>query len=689
MISPTRRARWIAAAALAAPILLFSARWFLSSGFLYGIDFEKYHWPHFEIARAAFEREGELPRWNPYQYAGTPFQGNPQSNLTYPPYWLFLVMPAERAFGWTVLLHLLAAAGGTYRLARGLRLPRGAAVLAGLSFALSFPLVARVWAGHLPYLLTPCLAPAFLHLLLRTLRRPDPLHAAALAGGTALLLLGGTPQYLYHLALLAAAAGAWACRRKPWVRPAVVALASGALGVLVAALHLLPAAEVAAETSRGAASSYYSSYEMLGWHHLSIRDLLSFAIPSYPWTGALSAAQEGDYWHERALYFGLLPLALSVLAVARGPRRGAVLFLAVAASVAILAGLPAVHTILSAILPGYASYRIPARSSWIAILCLALLAGFGWKAWQQRTTTPRLWLGAPAAVGVLVALILGIGKGAWPEALLVLLLSAGVTGVLAAGTRWASIAAVALLTWDLSFYGMSRLKTVDRDTYASAPWYAAHLGADRTRYRILDFTDFSCKPLPHGFSLLRGAGYPLPSRLKDHYSGAWDRYKDSPETLFAGGRLKNLDALRALSVRWIILDRAPHPEWRELARKGSSVLYEDPAATPLVSFPAGEASVAWRRPGMNRIEAEVQAPKAGPLVVSESWMPGWRATVNGQPAPVSLAFDTVLRIDLPAGPSKVTLEYDPAAWRTGRALTVAGLILLAGLVAWGVLRRGR
>jgi len=33
---------------------------------------------------------GELPLWNPYQFAGYPFVGNGQSAIFYPPNWLYL-----------------------------------------------------------------------------------------------------------------------------------------------------------------------------------------------------------------------------------------------------------------------------------------------------------------------------------------------------------------------------------------------------------------------------------------------------------------------------------------------------------------------------------------------------------------------------------------------------------------------
>ena len=46
---------------------------------------------------AAEIREGRLPLWNPYLMSGTPFVGNFQSALFYPPNAIYLVLPVADA----------------------------------------------------------------------------------------------------------------------------------------------------------------------------------------------------------------------------------------------------------------------------------------------------------------------------------------------------------------------------------------------------------------------------------------------------------------------------------------------------------------------------------------------------------------------------------------------------------------
>jgi hypothetical protein len=51
-------------------------------------------------------RAGHWPHWNPFLGAGTPLAANLQTAAFYPPNVLFLLLPVERAFGWSLALHV-------------------------------------------------------------------------------------------------------------------------------------------------------------------------------------------------------------------------------------------------------------------------------------------------------------------------------------------------------------------------------------------------------------------------------------------------------------------------------------------------------------------------------------------------------------------------------------------------------
>ncbi len=81
----------------------------------------------------------------------------------------------------------------------------------------------------------------------------------------------------------------------------------------------------------------------------------------------------------------------------------------------------------------------------------------------------------------------------------------------------------------------------------------------------------------------------------------------------------------------------------------------------------------------NEILLAVRAERAGYLVLSEVWFPGWLATVNGEPAPVWRANYTLRALPVPAGELEIRLWYAPDSWRRGLALFGVGFLCLAGL----------
>jgi uncharacterized membrane protein YfhO len=87
------------------------------------------------------------------------------------------------------------------------------------------------------------------------------------------------------------------------------------------------------------------------------------------------------------------------------------------------------------------------------------------------------------------------------------------------------------------------------------------------------------------------------------------------------------------------------------------------------------------RPG----EASVRATMLGDgwVVFLESFDAGWRATVDGEPAPVFRADAVFQAVHVPAGVHVVGFRYRPRSWPLAVALSVLGLAVIACMVAAG------
>lgn len=78
------------------------------------------------------------------------------------------------------------------------------------------------------------------------------------------------------------------------------------------------------------------------------------------------------------------------------------------------------------------------------------------------------------------------------------------------------------------------------------------------------------------------------------------------------------------------------------------------------------------------IDVDVQAPAV--LLVRDNYYPGWEAEVDGKPVEILPANGCQRAVPVAPGKHRVTMDYRPATFRTGAAITVATLLLMGLLV---------
>jgi len=95
---------------------------------------------------------------------------------------------------------------------------------------------------------------------------------------------------------------------------------------------------------------------------------------------------------------------------------------------------------------------------------------------------------------------------------------------------------------------------------------------------------------------------------------------------------------------------------------------------------ANEGTVVIRRYAPERIELDVSTRSSAYLVLTDSYYPGWRAWVDGQPAPI-LRADLLFRaVQVPAGEHHVRFAFQPSSLRWGALISLlTGLAVLVWL----------
>jgi hypothetical protein len=91
-------------------------------------------------------------------------------------------------------------------------------------------------------------------------------------------------------------------------------------------------------------------------------------------------------------------------------------------------------------------------------------------------------------------------------------------------------------------------------------------------------------------------------------------------------------------------------------------------------------------PGHIAVELSAPAPAGSALVVSENYFPGWMVSVDGKPPTPAIRTDyTFLGIPLPAGATRVSLDFHDAAYAKGKTVTIVAVLLALLALGAGLL----
>ncbi len=111
-----------------------------------------------------------------------------------------------------------------------------------------------------------------------------------------------------------------------------------------------------------------------------------------------------------------------------------------------------------------------------------------------------------------------------------------------------------------------------------------------------------------------------------------------------------------------------------------SAISDDPPPGPLPNSEernVGTATITDHAP--DRIVVNCEAESDAVLVLAENFYPGWRATIDGEAAGIFPVYYTFRGVQIPRGAHVVEFRYEPASVTIGLSISVAALILSAGL----------
>ena len=88
--------------------------------------------------------------------------------------------------------------------------------------------------------------------------------------------------------------------------------------------------------------------------------------------------------------------------------------------------------------------------------------------------------------------------------------------------------------------------------------------------------------------------------------------------------------------------------------------------------------------GINHLVLKTATPQPAILVLSQTYYPGWKATIDGNDVDVFPANIALTGVALPAGSHEVRFVFQPMSFRIGALLTLMSTMILGGLLVAGL-----
>ena len=712
-------------ALLLAIVALFYWRITLTSQYewMWSPDLAQQVLPWFQTQALQWHRHA-FPMWDPYLWNGQPLFGQAQPGAAYPLNWLMFWMPLDSAghirptvLAWYfAAIHFMAAVF-CYRLCRDLGRSFTASVFAAMIFTFAGYIGSTDWPQMLNG--TVWMPLVFLYQL-RAGAGKRPLVNGALAGTfLGMAWLSGHHQVVMFTSL--AFVGGWiffALRegRLNWTITRAAAISLVFTG-LVGAMQILPALQYGHLARR-----WVGAPDSISWDQAvpyMVHEKYSFA----PWSlfGMVFAGAHNGV----DPFIGLVALTFAALAIAACWKDWRVRFLATVGAGGLayaFGGVSVFQGALYALTPSLDKARAPSVATALFGFAVAVLAAFGFDRWREASPSPwvrRISFGVALFAGItgaacLVALL--VNKLAWqgdPRPPLVmltgfalaLLLLAATTGNLTRTT--AAVLATLLLVFDLYqgatsnaafawredavrmqyvrditgnqdiagfLHGQTGIQRTEVPNeafqpnwgaYHDVPMFGGYLASVSSNMIAFEFHTANARKL-------WGVGYQIAAKPTDYAS----------EALFHGASGMNVyrqpDAFpRAWAVhRLTRMQNQNQMNWYVANRlevlRSEALMFDPPPTLPPCADPKEDVRLVEDQG--NRVGVKASVNCAAMIVVSDVNYPGWRAYVDGRPAPIYGVNGAMRGVLVPAGVHSLTMRYRPPIVYEGAALSLLGII---------------
>ncbi len=347
--------------------------------------------------------EGNLALWNPHVYSGIPFAGGFQSALFYPPNWIYLILPLQKALNLDLTLHVFLAGLFMALWARYRGLSGFSSFVCRVLFRFCGGFFPHVYAGHLAPTAAMTWSPLIFLSIDMIIRKPGVAAWSLGVFTLSMQVLAGYPQMVFFTGVVSAIyVGYHLATGRVSLKSfgLMVAMCVGA--IFLCAIQLLNAWELGQESVR----STGLSIENASVFSFPPESLLTLLTP-----GFFGLDQAQPYWGrwyfwEMCLFFGSTGLALAITGVACSVRQTRLLLLSCLGACLILAlgANTPVFEFLHSHVPGFDMFRGQSKYIVCASLFLIMFSGIGLDAlFKGEIKRPAIFAGLFLGIGLCCA----------------------------------------------------------------------------------------------------------------------------------------------------------------------------------------------------------------------------------------------------------------------------------------------
>lgn len=643
--------------------------------------------------------QGHFPLWNPYLMGGTPFFADPQNMMLYPLNWLTL--PFSVPMGLTVFffLHMVLAAVGMHLWLRSLGLSKNACRAGAILFSLS----GFFWLEiiHPPVLAAFAWLPWVFGGLERLAKNPKPLNAFGAGFCFAMLFLcgsfqvtigafyGGLAYFLFRYYKVGPRLTLRACL------PLILLFLWGALPLLGQLIPTYEFANLSDRATPGAQSEKLNSQLSLNpatlgqflFPRMTLKEGEDMAV-------ALQSDKDAPNF-PLAANWGYLGIWLPFLVWGawRGKDKSQAAFFSVFAILALIfcfGHFTPFHALVNNLLPGLSLIRVPYRFLYLYVLVASVLAAMGWNHLiKPNPNDGKNQVLRYFGLFAIILFVVGLFKmrQSIVEVLSFIIGSIGLSYFFQlhwrrAGSLWFFVA----LTFPLLFNGWGDFEKGPSTNFNfDRGSRAVMAAADSVKPgRLIFMTNEMYYPIEVGGKKY-ALNYPQNAACAlgiKNFGGYNPLVLQTKRDI---GNLPMATAMQLGAVGGILTqaDHGPMPGFKKEAYP-PYLLYRRPG-TPALALGAVNVQCRLEKEGTEEQNFSVDIPKAGQVAFTETMYPGWKAWVDGQPAPLKAdpTFQLLRSLLLTPGHHEVEFKFEPEWWtpiRIGLVLwlfaTLAALLIL-------------